>query len=168
MGFIAPVLGAVGSLVGAIGAMSSANNQAAALEAQAKERERVAAQERANAQRVAVEKQREEKLIQSTLQARAAASGGGAQDPTVVRLASGIAQEGNYQTRGAIYEGESKAAVLEGQAAIDRMEARSARTAGMFSAFGSVIGGLSSFANSWSQMSSGGTTSSSGRKGYYY
>lgn len=149
MAFIGPALGAIGTIasiggtvLGAAGSIQSANAQAAQAEAQARERQRQANEQRALAQREAIERDREQTLLQSTLQARAAASGGsGATDPTVARLAGGIAKEGDYQRRGAIFEGESRASGLEAEAGIDRFRAGAIRRAGMLEGFGTLLGG---------------------------
>lgn len=146
MAAIGAVLGAVSSIVGAVGTVAAAGAQSSALEAQAKDRERQAQEQRAAATRQAIEKEKEQKYTLSALQARSAASGGGATDPTVTRLAAGIAQEGNYQTRGVVYEGEARARTLEAQAAIDRQQARATRIGGYFNAGSSLLGGISAFA----------------------
>lgn len=165
MAAIAAVAGVIGSVVGAVGSIAAANNQAAALDAQAQERERVAQEERAAATRRAAEKQREEKFALSTLRARAASSGSGAQDPTVTRLAGRLSQEANYQTRGIVYEGESRASTLEAQAGIDRMQARAARQAGFFQGASTLLGGFSSLA-SFAGNRAGDSIRP--RSGYYY
>lgn len=146
MAVLTAALTGIGAVVGAVGTLASASAEANAAEAQAKERERVAQERRGEASRAAIESDRREKFALSTLQARAAASGGGGTDPTIARLAGGIAAEGSYQTRGAIYEGESAATALEAQASVDRMRARAARTAGAIGAFSQVLGSVPTFA----------------------
>lgn len=72
-----------------------------------------AGRSRAIGQRQAIEERRQARLVESALQARA---GGGGADPTVVKLASDIAGEGEYRALAALYEGESGALSLENQA----------------------------------------------------
>jgi hypothetical protein len=59
-------------------------------------------------------------LLESTIRARASASGGGATDPTVVNLESGVAGRGEYNSLSLLYSGKEKAAGMENQAALDR------------------------------------------------
>lgn len=63
---------------------------------------------------------RQTQLIQSTVRARAAASGGGATDPSVVTLQSGIAGRGEYNNLALLYSGEEKAQGLNNQANVTR------------------------------------------------
>lgn len=60
----------------------------------------------------------------------AAASGGGASDPTVVNILSQIAGNGEYRSASAIYAGEDKARALRAQATGRRFEAGVARQGG--------------------------------------
>ena len=84
-------------------------------------------------------------------QAVAAASGGGAGDPTVVNLMAGVGQEGKYQSGVALYEGETRGRGLEFDAKIRRMEGRQALFSGFIGGASSIINGFSDF----SQYSSG-------------
>jgi hypothetical protein len=101
-------------------AQGKANQTAAYYEAQ--QLDAKAGQERATSQRNAMESRRQERIVQSNLQAAAAASGGGAVDPTIGRLASGIAIEGQYRALSDLYSGEDRARGLEDQASARRYE----------------------------------------------
>jgi len=79
-----------------------------------------AGQERAAAQRGAMEERRKGRFVSSRAQAVAAASGGGALDPTIVDIGAAIAGEGEYRAMTALYQGEESARGLEGQAALRR------------------------------------------------
>lgn len=68
---------------------------------------------RAGAQGDAFEVQRQTDALQSTLRARAAASGGGVSDPTVVALAGQIAQRGALGALTSMFKGETEATGLE-------------------------------------------------------
>src|SRR4051812_33157911 len=68
-----------------------AADNATALEFKAQQEDQGAQESRAAAQRQALEKGRQTRLLLSTLQARAAASGGGASDPGVLDIAGKIA-----------------------------------------------------------------------------
>lgn len=127
-------LGAVGTIaqMGAASQQAEAQRmQADAMRQQADTERQVAAynaaeqtktanEERAAAQRTALEQKRQTDLVQSKLQANAAASGGGASDPTVISLASDIEGQGTYQSLFSMYKGEARGSALEDQAAITR------------------------------------------------
>jgi len=89
-----------------------------------------AGQARATSQRKALAQQKQTKLVQSALQARAAASGGGALDPTVMDLAGDIAAEGDYRRRVALYEGDDASRTLNAGAGMRRWEGEQAVRAG--------------------------------------
>lgn len=82
----------------------------------ATEYDQAASEARAVGQRNAFDQRRTAKLALSTLVARAASSGGGASDPTVLKLASNIAERGEYLALSDMYTGENKARGLEDEA----------------------------------------------------
>src|SRR4051812_8366945 len=84
-------LSAAGTLMGGSAAADAGQAQQQAQYFKAAQEEQAAQESRAGAQRVALDKAREGRLLQSKLQAGAAASGGGAADPTILNLAGGIA-----------------------------------------------------------------------------
>lgn len=86
-----------------------------------------AAETRAVAQREAFEKRRAGKLAMSTLIARAAASGGGATDRTVLRVGEQIADRSEYMALADMFTGESRARGLEDQATATKMSAAAKR-----------------------------------------
>lgn len=90
-----------------------ANTQAAAMEQQA-------GQERAASQRAAIAQRKQGNLVSSRARAVAGASGGGALDPTVLDIMSGIQSEVDYRTNLALYEGEERAKGLEYGAVLKR------------------------------------------------
>jgi len=161
---------AAGTIMGGNAAASAGEAQAAAqrraaadnataLEFKAQQEEQNAQESRAAAQRQSLEKGRQTKLLLSSLQARAAASGGGASDPGVLDLAGDISRRGEYQALTEIYNGESRARGLMDQAAGDRFsgatgiqgaelaanaaiaEGKAKQAASYMSAAGTIIGG---------------------------
>jgi hypothetical protein len=99
----------------------------------------------------ALEKDRQATLLQSTLQANAAASGGGAADPTVIGLGQDIAGRGEYQSLMDMYTGENRARGIEDQAIGSRLtgdaqqaEGEAKRTASYLSAAGTLVGSAGS------------------------
>lgn len=108
-----------------------------------------AGQARAVSQREAAEARRKGRFIQSALQARAAASGAGATDPTVAKLAGDIAAEAELRSLTALFGGEEQARLLESGAAVRRFEGEQAvragkiaRRAGFMKAGATLLGGF--------------------------
>ncbi len=99
-----------------------------------------AGQAKAASQRTGADVERRAKLLESRALAVAAASGGGASDPSVVDIISGIAGEGSYRSALARYEGDDKARTLETQADAARFRGRAAKKAGIVGAFGTILG----------------------------
>lgn len=131
------VLKAGGSIFGGIQANKAAKSEARQLEGQA-------IVERATSQRDAMEQRRQARLLTSRALAVAAASGGGADDPTVVNIMSDLEGEGEYRALTALYEGETEAQGLEAQARARRKEGKNAKIAGFINAGASLLDGGSS------------------------
>lgn len=107
-----------------------------------------AGQERASAQRAMIEERRKGRIIQSNLQARAAASGAGALDPTVADISGDLAAETEYRALTAMYQGEDAAQGLETSARLRRFEGGQYAKAGKvqqrssnYAAFGTLLTG---------------------------
>ena len=160
---------AASTLIGAVGAIQQGQAQAAAGEAQnrayqyqaqlrdaqAQAMEQSAGQERAAAQRATLEQERQGRLVGSRAQAVAAASGGGALDPTVVNLLGDLEGEADFRAGVASYQGESAARGLEYGAVLQRAAGQgdlyagevarrsgeAARNRSYLSAAGTVAGG---------------------------
>lgn len=163
--FTAVAVGAsvVGAGVSAAGTIAGGNAAAdagvrgqQAQEFKAKQEEQAAQESRAVAQRSALDKRRQSTLLQSTLQARAAASGGGADDPGVLDLAGDIAGRGEYEALFDMFKGENRARGLEDAAVGDRMtgdalfaEGQAKKSASKMAALGTIIGGVGSAAGNF-------------------
>lgn len=104
--------------------------------------EQKAGQERAVSQRKAAGARKRARFAESRALAVAAASGGGASDPTVINIMSGIAGEGEMAAQTALYEGEERARGSEMAAEASRYEGASAKKAGKMKAFGTILSGL--------------------------
>lgn len=151
-------LTAVGTAVSAAGTIASGNaaedagrraQQAQVFKSQQLEMQ--AQESRAAAQRDALEKRRQGELAGSQLQARAAASGGGADDPTIVGLGEEIAGRSEYQALASIYTGENRARGMTDEAMGARMtgdaalaEGQAKKTASTYSAVGTIFSGAGS------------------------
>ena len=105
-----------------------ARQEAAAFEA--KQMKVKAGQERAAAIQRMVSTRKQERLIQSKIQAQAAASGAGTTDPSILRLTGDIAKEGEYRALTDLYIGEERARGLEAGAAVRTFEGEQAYRAG--------------------------------------
>jgi hypothetical protein len=144
-------LQAAGTLMGGDAAADAGKSQRDAQYFKAAQEEQAAQESRAAAQRVSLDKAREGRLLNSKLQARAAASGGGASDPTILDLAGGIAGRSEYESLLEMYKGENRARGLEDSAVGSRMsgdaalaEGEAKKTASRFSAAGTLIGSAGS------------------------
>lgn len=139
---------AAGTLAGGNAAKQAGQIQSAADLYKARGRDIAANEAFATGQREAQEKQLQTRLVQSKLQAGAAASGGGAADPTVLGLIGDIAQRGEYQSLIAMNKGEERARGLKDEATSARMESDAALYAGeqakkasRVQALGTILGG---------------------------
>lgn len=104
-------------------ALTIARRRRAQLEFQASQLETEAGQAKAVGQVGAQDIARQTAIVNSAALARAAASGAGASDPTVLAVMSRTAGEGAYRQALALYEGEA-------QARIDNIRASAARYEG--------------------------------------
>src|SRR5690554_873728 len=138
---------AMGTIVAAQGARAQGKAAQAAAEFQAQQLDIKAKEEQAAAQREAQEARRRKELALSELQAKSAASGFSATDPTSLALADEIARYGTMQEQMAMYGGASRRAGLESQAFASRFEGRAARRAARYDAASTILGGVSSIAN---------------------
>ena len=98
----------------------------------------------ARAQQDALTLARKKRLELSRLQARAAASGFGAADPTVLDLTGEVAQYGTLDQQLARYGGEVRAEDRRASAAGARAQGAAALRNAHFNAAGTVLGGVSS------------------------
>lgn len=98
-----------GQITGALSHMEFGRQAAQAASFQAAQLRQNAGQAQASAQRQAFDVDRQSQYIASTALAHAAASGGGASDPTVVNLIARNASEFAYRKAVALYQGDDKA-----------------------------------------------------------
>lgn len=152
------ISGLAGSAVSAVGAVQQGRAANAAAQQDALNAEAAAKEERAAAQRDANEKRLEARLAQSRQQAVAAASGGGAgtDAPTIVRLMSDTAGQGELNAQTAMFGGESRAQGFLQTAKARRAEGKASLLGGYMSGFGTMASGLSSFGTGYSRMKRGG------------
>lgn len=147
-----------GTALSAAGQISSGNAAAAAgqSEQQASDYSALvltqqAGQVRAASQAQVVNSNLQTAYVQSTVRARAAASGGSATDPTVVNLQGQIGARGEYNALSELYTGEEKARGEENQASLDiftgeqqAAAGKAKQTAGYIGAFSTALSGFGS------------------------
>lgn len=150
---IAAAAAIVSTVVSAAGTIMSGNAARGAANFEAAQMTQQAGQERAASQRRASEQRRQAGLVNSAVRSRAAASGAGATDPTVLDIEGDNAATGEYNALSALYEGEERARGLEMNAGARRYEGQQARQASLFKA-GSTL--LSSGSSLFSKYGQGG------------
>jgi hypothetical protein len=91
------------------------------------------------AQRAAIGEEERAKIVASRALAVAAASGGGASDPTVVNMIARIASEGAYRKSVALYRGQADAQNAQYKAELTEHEGKAARTRAYVNAAGSLF-----------------------------
>lgn len=134
-----------GTVLSAAGQVQQGNAANKAAQYQAQQLDVNAGQQRAVAQRQAINDRRAGRLAESKLQARAGASGAGAGDPTVINLAQDIGAQSEYNALTSLYDGEEKARGMEGEADMKRYEGKMAKK-------GATIGAISSTLSSFGSM----------------
>lgn len=139
---MALVLGIVGGAIGAIGAIQSANATSAAAEYNAKvaKRNRAAALDQTEA---AMRDKRLENSRQMGAIRAAYGSSGLQLDGSPLDVLEDTAVEQAYDVSKIKYKGRMQAAGYSEQAALFKLEAKSAKTAGYIGAASSIIGGVS-------------------------
>jgi hypothetical protein len=113
-----------------------------------------AGQARAASQIEAQDVQRRSDRLASRALAVAAASGGGASDPTVVNTIAGIAQEGAYRKAVALYKGDEEARKLTMQAEATQYEGKSKAFGERMTAVGGFMGAGTSLVKGMAKQAS--------------
>jgi len=137
-------LGVISAAIGAIGTIAqgvAANNQA---QFEAEQQKMQGKEELAAAQRQADQQRKEAALVQSRQQALAASSGAGASDPTIIKLMTDTAGQGELNAQGTLYGGEQRKRGLFDQASATRLS-------GQASLFGSFLGGAGQLASGFAK-----------------
>lgn len=120
-----------GEIIGGLSHIQFGQQAQAAANYQAQQLRINASEALASSQRQAYEVGRQADYVASTALARAAASGGGASDPTVVNLMARNAGEMAYRKSVALYQGEERARLLNMQADAKEFEGANVRANSM-------------------------------------
>jgi hypothetical protein len=152
-------MSAMGTLAGGKAAAQAGYASQQAHEFAARQQEQAGQEGRAVAQRSALEKRREGTLLSSKMLARAAASGGGADDPTVTKIGEDIAGRSEYDALTEMYKGENRARGLLDAAMGSRMtgdaalaEGEAKKRASYLSAAGTIIGTAGSMYGQYNKL----------------
>lgn len=143
---IAAVASLASGVVGAAGAMSQAQAQQDAIRYQNQQLAIREKNRRAQAFSEKREELRKRDLALSTLQARSAASGFMATDPTTLQLGEQITKRGTYFGDIKKFQGLDEAAGIQGQIASNKITSDAIGTGAGFSALGNLLGGVTGFA----------------------
>lgn len=159
------ILSVVSTVATAAGSIMSGNAARGAANYEARQMEQNAGQERAVSQRRAIEQRKQGLLANSTVQARAAASGAGATDKTVLDIEADNAGAGEYGSLMELHSGEEKARGLEMGSAAKRYEGQTARQAGLFKAGSTLMSGGASLYDRYGNDGPGGSLMDYNRTG---
>lgn len=143
-GAIAAGTAVAGAALTAASTISAGNARKAESNYEAGQLKENAGQAQASGERAMLVQNRQTKLAESRAQAVAAASGGGALDPSVVDVEGNIAGEGAYRALSALYEGNSQATGMQNQAAATEFSGSQAQKASMISAGGGFLSSVGS------------------------
>ena len=119
---------------------------------EAEQMEQVAGQSIAASQRDAAEEKRRADLVASRALALAAASGGGASDPTIVRIIANLKGEGSYRSAVALYRGEEQARRYRMGAKAKRFEGAMAEDSGLKEQYAHEIAGTAALMGTSSSL----------------
>jgi hypothetical protein len=149
-------LNIIGGFIKAAGEMQQGEAEDAAAQSEALQMESRGKEEFAASQRDALAKRREGTIANSRIQALAAASGGGADGATIIKLMSGVTQESEFNAASSLYGGRERKAGLFDAAKNRRAGGKASLLGSQYAAFGSVIGGFSDAASSMASAGSFG------------
>lgn len=135
---IGSIVQAVGSIAGGIAANDAAQAEAAQLEERGQE-------EFAASQRDAQARREEGRLVNSRAQALGAASGAGADAPTIVRLMTNTAGQSELNAQSDLYGGRQRRAGMRDNARARRAEGNASLMGSFFDAAGTALGGGSRY-----------------------
>lgn len=139
----------MGSLLAAKGVTQSGASQYRAADFEARQMEQAAGGVEAASQNEAVNRLRENQLLQSRALAVAGASGAGVTDPTVLKLISNLAATGKYNAEMEMFGGKEQARSLRTQAAATRYQGAEVVKASKTTAAATVLSGVGQGAANW-------------------
>lgn len=150
---IIAALPAIATAVSAGATIMGGLSQKANLDFQAKQVVAQGNEARAVGQRKAAQRERETGLLQSRLQARAAAGGGDTTDVSTLSLTREIGEAGTFNQLLELATGENRGRSLDTRAAALRTSGKTAKNQAFLSAAGTILGQFGSMAGDFSAPS---------------
>ena len=138
-------LALIGSLVQGVGTIASGIAANDAAQEEARQLEARGQEEFAASQREAQERRQEGRLLNSRTQALAAASGAGADAPTIVRLMTDTAGQAELNAQTDLYGGRQRRAGMRDSARARRAEGRASLMGSFFDAAGTGLSAGSTY-----------------------
>lgn len=137
----------IGALVSAAGTVASGVAEKNAADFEAQQLDMKAKEEVAASQREAAQATKEADIAMSRQQALAASSGAGAGSdaPTIIKLMSDVAGQGELNQQSILYGGQQRAAGLIDQAKGRRMSGKASLLGSSLGAFGQAAKGIGSY-----------------------
>jgi hypothetical protein len=148
-------LSVLGSILQFSGAIQQGQQSQHASEFQADQLRQNGGQAQASSQRTAAEIDRQTQMVVSRSLAVAAASGGGASDPTVVNLIAQNAAEGAYRKAVALYNGDEANRGDQAQASAREYEGKSAKVSGYVAGASNLLSAGAKSASLFQRFGSG-------------
>ncbi|WP_246765304.1 hypothetical protein [Aminobacter sp. SR38] len=144
MGFLTPVLGAIGTIMSVAGTIQEGREQKARFQYEQKVAAQQADEAAAASQRDAMARYREGRQLLSQQQAAIAGSGGNMTDPSVIDIMDDTSERVRLAADTDIYKGEQQARGYNDAAKVAGYNAESAMRAARIRAAGSLFSGMSS------------------------
>ena len=144
MGFLTPVLGALGTVMSVAGTMEEGREQKARFQYDQKVAAQQADEATAASQRDAMARYREGRYLLSQQQAAIAGSGGNLTDPSVMDVMGDTTERVTLAAQTDIYKGEQQARGYNDAAKVAGYNAESAMRAARIKAAGELFSGMSS------------------------
>lgn len=132
-GTVLTAIGTTASVLGTIGAGYAEKQEA---EFEAEQQKRAGTQELAISTREAEDRRKKTAFVLSEQKAKAASSGGGVTNPTILDIMGDTAQEGDYLARSDLASGKNKAAGLFDRAAASKYRGKAAFTGAILEGIG--------------------------------
>jgi hypothetical protein len=144
MGFLTPVLGAIGTIMSVAGTIQEGREQKARFQYEQKVAAQQADEAAAASQRDAMARYREGRQLLSQQQAAIAGSGGTMTDPSVIDIMDDTSERVRLAAETDIYKGDQQARGYNDAAKVAGYNAESAMRAARIRAAGSLFSGMSS------------------------
>lgn len=128
--------------ISAYGAVKAGKDQQAALDFEAKQHERQAADELAAGQRLALDKRREGDLAMSAVRATAADSGAGVLTPNIMEIFGSLGEQADLNARAEIYGGQNRQAGKLDAATANKVKGKSIYQGSILSGIGEGLKGV--------------------------